>query len=105
MSKAMIENSDRGITVDKRIAWAIVSGLVFGGFATGSTLVSIQGSLAVLNRAVEGQREVSEARESRMRTLENSVTRYEERVANMLALLSRIDGRLERIERSQLDAR
>lgn len=37
--------------------------------------------------------------ESRTRTLENSLARSDERTANILQLLNRIDARLERIER------
>jgi hypothetical protein len=38
--------------------------------------------------------------ELRVRTLESSAVRSDERVANMISLLSRIDSRLERIESS-----
>lgn len=38
--------------------------------------------------------------EARLRRLEDSAARSDERMANILSLLARIDGRLERIERA-----
>ncbi len=102
---SMIENSERGITLNKPLAWSIATALVVGGIYFGTTVTTLEQSLQSLDDRVIVQRNASEARETRLRALENNLSKSEERVANILSLLSRIDARLERIERAQTEAR
>jgi hypothetical protein len=53
-------------------------------------------------RTLEG---VSSVQETRLRQLETQKARDDERMSNILALLGRIDARLERIERAEGGAR
>lgn len=105
MSGKMIENSERGITINKSLAWAMLIGLLSGGMYVGTLITDVSRSIEFLNEKISAQNEASMGRETRLRALERGATQSDERVANILALLSRIDGRLERIERSQEQGR
>lgn len=73
----MIENSDRGLTINKGLAWTIVSGLVAAGIWVGiqtatlsSGIDALQGDLsaAIQSQAVEANRRDQLA--ARVRNLE-----------------------------------
>lgn len=97
----MIENSERGITINKSLAYTLVCGLLGLGLYVGTTVAQLKSSIEGLDSRIAMQSMSSEAREIRVRTLENGASRFDERIANIQGLLVRIDGRLERIERSQ----
>lgn len=72
----------------------------------GVTLVTVTLAYAAVNATAAANRETiaqaitaQSAMEGRLRALENTQARADERMANILQLLNRIDGRLERIER------
>ena len=74
----------------------------------GVTLVTVTLAYAAVNATAAANRETiaqavtaQSAMESRLRALENTQARADERMANILQLLNRIDGRLERIERKE----
>lgn len=56
MSKPMIENSERGITVNKTLAWAMVTGLVMGGFFVGTEMSQTKTLLGEIKSASETSR-------------------------------------------------
>ncbi len=71
----------------------------------GVTLVTVTLAYAAVNGAAAANREdigkvsrTQDAMEARLRTLENSQARSDERFSSILTYLSRIDNRLERIE-------
>lgn len=72
----MIENSDRGITVNKALAWAIVTGLVGGGFFMGSELAGTKAILTEMKAAAESSRlemkRVTDGIDARLRAVETS---------------------------------
>ena len=72
----MIENSDRGITVNKALAWTIVSGLLAGGFFMGSELASTKAILTELKQGSESSRlemkRVTDGIDARLRAVETS---------------------------------
>ncbi len=82
----MIENNERGITINKALAWTMlvsVAGLIWWG---GGTLASLQGAADRLTSALTETREMIMAEsasaaqlEARVRTLENSATRQDVR--------------------------
>ena len=82
----MIDNTDRGITVNKALAWTMlvsVTGLIWWG---GGTLASLQGAAERLTAALMETREMIVAErassaqlEARVRTLENSAVRQDVR--------------------------
>ncbi|MBB1499632.1 hypothetical protein [Paracoccus sp. MC1862] len=82
----MIDNTDRGITVNKALAWTMlvsVTGLIWWG---GGTLASLQGAAERLTVALMETREMIVAErassaqlEARVRALENSAVRQDVR--------------------------
>jgi uncharacterized coiled-coil protein SlyX len=86
MAKPMIENNERGITINKALAWTMlvsVAGLIWWG---GGTLASLQSAADRLTSALTETREMIMAErassaqlEARVRVLENSATRQDVR--------------------------
>jgi uncharacterized coiled-coil protein SlyX len=82
----MIENSERGITINKALGWTMLvsaTGLIWWG---GGTLASLQGAADRLTAAltetramIMAQSESSAQLEARVRILENSATRQDTR--------------------------
>lgn len=81
-----IENSDRGLTINRSLAWTIVTSLVVAVFWGGSTVQGTRSSIESLTQAVialdkdrkDGQAEAKGERaqiEGRVRSLENGATR------------------------------
>lgn len=84
MSKPMIENSDRGITLNKSLAWTMlvaICGLVWFGGATITRLQAATETLtATLNRTeqiMSADRAHTISIEARVRVLENTATRQD----------------------------
>ncbi|GAB5431300.1 MAG: hypothetical protein EpisKO_06700 [Epibacterium sp.] len=105
----MIENSDRGITLNKSFAWTVASGLVVAALWVGLEVATLRGKTAALSQAINGLRvdlTASEAREaaltSRVRANETALARQDERLSLILSTLNKIDNRLERMERQPL---
>ncbi len=107
MNMPRIENSDRGITLNKTLAWSMAVSLAIFLFWAGRTVQGMDSSVATLAVAVaEQDAEQADARHERgilnerLKVLEIDKARFEEWRANMLTLTARIDKRLERIEQS-----
>ncbi|WP_065321327.1 hypothetical protein [Tritonibacter mobilis] len=102
----MIENSDRGITLNKSLAWTVACGLVGAGLWVGIQVATLRGETATLSQTINGLRAdltASEARQaaltSRVRANETALARQDERLSLILSTLNKIDNRLERMER------
>ena len=86
VTKPMIETNDRGITINKALAWTMlvsVAGLIWWG---GGTLASLQGAADRLTLALTETREMivverasSAQLEARVRALETSAARQDTR--------------------------
>jgi len=84
VAKPMIENNERGININKALAWTMlvsVTGLVWWG---GGTLASLQSAAGRLTSALTETREMIVAERTnsaqlgaRVRALENSATRQD----------------------------
>jgi len=103
---AMIENSDRGITLNKSLAWTVACGLVGAGLWVGVQVATLRGETQVLSQTINGLRvdlTASETRQTaltvRVRATETSLARQDERLSLILSTLNKIDTRLERMER------
>lgn len=97
MGSPMIENSDRGITLNKQLAWTILVALVLGSMWVGSTVTGLQNStenliksLAEMSAKIESEkattanlvaneRQFGAALEARIRALEVTSTRQDAR--------------------------
>ncbi len=73
----------------------MISLLAAGAIAFGE----VQGQAAQNAAAVTSLAAQVDGQETRLRVVETEIARSDERLSNILTLLSRIDNRLERIER------
>ena len=92
----------RGFTVDKSLAYTICAGILLGGMWLGSEVIGTKNVVTDLRSGLEAQSldrdQYRRETDLRIRTLETARAGNDERLANALQLLERIDQRLERIE-------
>lgn len=81
-----IENSDRGITLNKSLAWTLASALALGGMWVGTNVTKLAASTDALALALtraeataSSDRAAAIAVEARVRALENLTTRQDAR--------------------------
>lgn len=67
----MIENSDRGITLNKGLAWTVGTGLIGTGLYVGLTIASLTTALDSQNDQIREARDSRTHIEGRVRALEN----------------------------------
>lgn len=84
--RPMIENSDRGLTINKSLAWTMLVALVGLVWYGGSTITGLENATSSLTLAladtkilIAAERQAATSLESRVRTLENSATRQDAR--------------------------
>lgn len=87
--------------------WSIIASIVTTTLGAGSVIVyvtiklTVMETVALANANDNRSQDVDlAAQEVRIRGLEQDVIRQEERYANMMALLGRVDSRTERIEQA-----
>lgn len=86
----MIENSDRGITLNKSLAWTIMTALLAGGIWVGVQVTSAREGIDTLS-----QRQAEDRADIRANTAEISTLR---------SMNARVDQRLTSIEQSSARA-
>lgn len=77
--KPMIENSDRGITLAKPLAWTMIVSVIGGVWYGGSTVASLSYSTNSMVQAVSVQQAAISQVEVRVRALENNASRQDAR--------------------------
>jgi len=77
--KPMIENSDRGITLAKPLAWTMLVSVIGGVWYGGSTVASLSYSTNSMVQAVSVQQAAISQVEVRVRALENNASRQDAR--------------------------
>lgn len=84
--RRLIENSDRGITLNKQLAWTMLVALIGAVWWGGSTVTGLQSSTNNLVLAVgetraliAAERQAATALEARIRSLETTSTRQDAR--------------------------
>lgn len=101
MSVQMIENSDRGITINKALAWTMLVGILGGGYWVGTMIATATEGISTLeirqteDRAAirENMRAINDLRSSNARVderltgIEQSAQRTEATVAEILRYL------------------
>lgn len=95
-----IEQTDRGITLNKSLAWTMAVALVSAGIWVGAQLSSTQTALQGVRAELSSLRETVTALTPRVRANETGLARQDERLTLILSTLTRIDARLERMERA-----
>ena len=73
--KPMIENSDRGITLAKPLAWTILVSVIGAVWYGGFTVASLSSSTNSMVHAVSAQQAAITQVEVRVRALENNASR------------------------------
>ena len=101
----MIENSDRGITLNKSLAWTVACALVAAGLWVGLEVAYLRSEATNLSKTIEElstDLNKSDTQQSalanRVRANENGLARQDERLSLILTTLNKIDDRLERME-------
>ncbi|MEC9434417.1 MAG: hypothetical protein VYD87_16055 [Pseudomonadota bacterium] len=93
----MIENSDRGLTIAKPLAWSILVAMVCGGIWVGSQI----GTLAEVQRQVAENRKDIAALGAAQRLAALEGARLTEKVSAILDGVKRIETRLDRLEQER----
>ena len=105
MSKPMIENSDRGITLNKSLAWTVSVALVFTGLWVGTTVTGLTNQVqAVASNTEQRMTEAASQRaamEARIRILENSSTRQDAQFQALAASLEEVKSLLRALSDSR----
>ena len=96
--KPMIENSDRGITLNKSLAWTMLSALVFLIWWGGGTLANLQSATVNLTSTLTENKAAIMAVEQRVRALENTQTRVDAQFGAMRDSLDEIKEQNRAIE-------
>lgn len=104
-----IEIADRGVTLSKSLAWAVMIGLVTGGIYVGTALGRLETSMVQLKesradfetairRDLTGLERRKTTSEDRLRILEVGAAQEQARLENIGQILDRIDSRLTLID-------
>ena len=99
MSHQMIENSDRGLTINKGLAWTILSSFLIGGMWVG---IQVNSSSTGLQTIAERQNEDrAEIRENRaaINDLRSSNARIDQRLGGIENSLSKTETNVSEILR------
>lgn len=79
--KQHIENSDRGLTINKSLAWTMACGLIGVGLYLGTGMATLSSGLSQIQEATDAASTARLSLEVRVRALENesarSVARFE----------------------------
>lgn len=100
-ARRLIENSDRGITLNKSLAWTIATAIIGAGLYLGIAMGNVTTSLEHMGRLSDSAKEVHRRLDERIGALEQSKARDDERFVSILSFMSKIDSRLERIENNR----
>lgn len=86
----MIENSDRGITLNKGLAWTVGSGLIGAGLYVGLNIAGLTTALGAQNDQILEARQSRIGIEMRVRALENSAAGTAVQFQNLSAGLDEV---------------
>lgn len=91
--RQMIENSDRGITLNKSLAWTVAVALVMGGLWVGTTVTRLGSATDQLIRELART-------DAELRTDRTAATAIEGRVRALETLTTRQDARFDALSKS-----
>jgi hypothetical protein len=98
MTKQMIENSDRGITLAKPLAWTILCALLGGGFWMGTQLTETREGVRVLEARQTEDREAIRSNAIQINGLSRSGVRVDERLLSIEQATNRAEQSALRAE-------
>jgi hypothetical protein len=94
----MIENADRGITINKQLAWTMLTAIVVLVFWGGSTVAGLQSATQGLTATLNENKGLVAAVEGRVRVLENGQSRSDAQFSAMREALTEIKDQNRAIE-------
>lgn len=104
----MIDNTERGVTLSRSLAWTMATGLVAAGLWTGAQIASLRAETEQATEALAEMRQVvaTEAMRrdtlaERLRAAETGIARQDERLALILSKLTEVAAKLDRIEQQK----
>lgn len=95
----MIENSERGITLNKSLAWAIVVALVTGGMWVGTQITSAQKGITTLTERQVEDRDAIRANSASINNLRSSNARIDEKLIGIERTATRTESAVAEILR------
>ena len=99
MNLPMIENSDRGITLNKSLAWAILTGVMAGGIWVGIQVNSARDGIDNLTeRQAEDRRDIRSNTEAIV-SLRTGNARIEQRLTNIERMAQRTESSVSEVLR------
>lgn len=99
-----IEATERGIVINKALAWTIVSGLVMGGLWVGTTVGSMSKGIDNLAEQIDSLHEDGTEREARLRFLETERAGATVEVRAVQARITSLAATLNDLQREQREA-
>jgi len=99
MNTQMIENSDRGLTLDKRLAWGILVTIAGGGFWVGVQVTELASGVETLGDRQTEDRESIADNTRAINALRSSNARIDQRLANIETSASRTEASVVEILR------
>lgn len=95
----MIENSDRGITINKSLAWTMVAGLLGAGLWLGAQMAEVKTSLDVLaERQMEDRNAINE-NERRLNEIRRNEARVDQRLITIERAVTSTDANVQEVLR------
>jgi septal ring factor EnvC (AmiA/AmiB activator) len=99
MSKQMIENSERGITLNKTLAWTILVAVLSGGFWIGVQITSAKTGISTLTERQSEDRGAIQSNRSSINDLRSSSARIDQRLRGIENSLSKTEANVSEILR------
>jgi hypothetical protein len=103
-ARPAIENSDRGITLNKSLAWTILVALVSLVWWGGATITNLQGTTMDIRRLIDAEKLAADGRETRIRNLEMATSSDRSTLASVQRDVARLLTGQEETNRLLRDA-
>lgn len=95
MNRPSIQSDDRGVTLNKSLAWTMAAGLIGAGLYVGLNIAGLQTSVDGFHRELETASQERMAFDRRLRAVETTAARDDQRMLELMRILTRIEARLD----------
>jgi len=99
MSRQVIENSERGITINKTLAWTMLTSLLLGGFWIGVQVTAASSGIQGLTERQSEDRGAIEVNRSAINNLRSSSARIDQRLSGIESSLQKTEVNVSEILR------
>lgn len=97
MNKPMLQNDDRGITLNKSLAWTIMVGLFLGGLYAGTELADVKSGVEELAGRQEEDRVGIRMNQAAISELKTNGARVDQRLTGIEMSTSRTENKVDEI--------